>query len=59
MKRYKVTWEFLNSRGEWVPDDLTNNGEGFTIDEAEAVAYQVGTNLEGYAMNICVVEVTQ
>lgn len=32
---YKVTYEFRNELGQWKEDYLNNNGEGFTLEEAE------------------------
>lgn len=37
MKRYKVVFEFLNSNGAWVCDDLSDNGKGFNIADAEYI----------------------
>lgn len=36
--KYRVTFEFLNCLGNWVEDDLSNNGAGFTQEEAEQLA---------------------
>lgn len=34
MKKYKVTFEFLNSLGVWKSDYLSNNEIGFSYPEA-------------------------
>ena len=39
--RYKVVFQFMNERGEWKDDTLTNNGKGFTIGAAEDIARQL------------------
>lgn len=36
--KYKVVYMFLNSYGIMKVDDLSDNGLGFTFDEANAVA---------------------
>ena len=38
MALYKVTFEFLNERGEWRRDYLDNNGNGYTLKAATEVA---------------------
>lgn len=35
---YKVVFEFLNPQGRWVEDDLSNNGAGFSLEEADYIA---------------------
>lgn len=40
-KMYKVTFDFRNSLGEWKTDYLNNNGDGFTLEDAEHIAYQL------------------
>ena len=40
MKRYAVNFQFYNN-SEWIDDDLTNNGEGFTREEANFIAQQI------------------
>lgn len=45
-KKYKVTFEFRNSLGEWETDYLNNNGYGFTLNDAEHIAYQLRCNGE-------------
>lgn len=42
--RYMVTFEFLNGEGEWIRDNLSNNGEGMALPEARAVATQIRHN---------------
>lgn len=41
MKKYIVTFEFQNGLGEWVADCMTNNGAGFTEEDARYVAWQI------------------
>lgn len=41
MKKFRVVFEFLNNNNEWVEDDLSNNGAGFTTEEAENVLQQL------------------
>ena len=38
---YKVIFDFINSAGEQRTDDLNNNGRGFTLDDAQYIAYQL------------------
>lgn len=38
---YKVIFDFLNSTGEWKTDYLDNNGSGFTLADADHIAYQL------------------
>lgn len=40
--KYRIIYEFLNCLGDWVEDALTNNGEGFTQEEAEQLV--IGLN---------------
>lgn len=35
---YKVVFEFLNTLGAWVQDDFTNNGQGFSLEDADYLA---------------------
>ena len=37
MERYQVIYTFLNFNGDEKEDFLDNNGQGFTIEEAENV----------------------
>ena len=39
--KYMVRFEFLNKLGEWVPEVLSNDGTGFTKEEAENVLKQL------------------
>lgn len=39
--KYKVEFFFVNSSGILKVDDLSDNGEGFTIDEANSVAFEL------------------
>lgn len=43
-KKCKVVFEFLNARGAWMPDELSNNGKGFTARQAQEVATMIRTN---------------
>ena len=38
MERYQVIYTFLNFNGDEKEDFLDNNGQGFTIEEAENVS---------------------
>lgn len=38
---YKVTFDFLNTAGDWITTYLDNNGDGFTLEDAEHIAYQL------------------
>ena len=38
---YKVTFDFLNAAGDWITTYLDNNGDGFTLEDAENIAYQL------------------
>lgn len=40
-KLYKVIFDFYNNRGEWKTDYLNNNDDGFTLEDAEYIAYQL------------------
>jgi hypothetical protein len=40
-KRYKVTFEFKNRHGKWNTDDMSNNGKGFSENEAQRVIEQL------------------
>ena len=44
MKRYKITFEFLNDYGKWIAADLTNNGKGFTYEEANRCLHDLETD---------------
>ncbi len=46
MCKYKVTFEVLAPNGWWHDDDLTNNGKGFTYEDAEDIARQLRTSAE-------------
>lgn len=39
--KYKVTFEFLNSEGNWVKDSLSDNGKGYSLSDAKQVADQI------------------
>lgn len=52
--RYIVTYEFLADQREWVQDTLTNNGEGFTIEDARSVAEQLCKNTVCRTRNVTV-----
>ena len=41
---YKVTFDFLNTAGAWIATYLDNNGDGFTLEDAEQIAYQLEHN---------------
>lgn len=41
MKKYAVNFQFYNDNGEWHDDELNNNGEGFTREEANSIAQQI------------------
>ena len=36
--KYRVTFDYCTSWGEWVENDFTGNGEGYTREEAEQLA---------------------
>lgn len=40
-KMYKVTFEFRNRLGEWETDYFSNNDNGFTLEDAEYIAYRL------------------
>lgn len=42
--KYKVTFEFLNSEGNWVKDSLSDNGKGYSLSDAKQVADQIRIN---------------
>ncbi len=45
MEKFKVVFEFYSEyHREWVEEELTNNGEGFSRDDAEYVAYDLKGN---------------
>lgn len=39
--KYIVRFEFKNDYGEWKKDYFSNNGQGWTIRDAEAIASQL------------------
>lgn len=41
MTRYIVRFEFNNEHGEWKEDYYSNNGNGWTLRDAEAIAEQL------------------
>lgn len=40
-RTFKVTFRFRNDLGQWMWDSLSNNGKGFTREDAEDVARQL------------------
>lgn len=55
--KYKVTFEFLNSEGKWIKDNLSDNGKGFTLSDAKQVANQIRINSITDVRNLKVEEV--
>lgn len=55
--KYKVTFEFLNSEGNWVKDSLSDNGKGYSISDAKQVANQIRINSIMDVRNLKVEEV--
>lgn len=35
--KYKVTFEFRNCLGKWINDELADNGEGFSYEDARRI----------------------
>ena len=54
--KFKVTYEMKNKLGEWVADELTNNGKGFNIYDATAIAQQLRETSLGPTRNVYVVK---
>ncbi len=51
--KYIVRFEFKNEYGEWKKDYFSNNGQGWTIREAEEIADQLKRE---YIRNITIEE---
>lgn len=41
MDKYIVSFEFRNEYGVWIPDAITNNGDGMSLQEALHVAFSL------------------
>ena len=41
---HKVVFDFVNDLGEWKTDSLTNDGFGFTMEDAKSIADQLRQN---------------
>lgn len=49
MKKYRVIFEFRTG-GVWSGDYFSNNGEGFTYNEALYIAHSIANGLDGMAV---------
>jgi len=59
--KYKIEYDFMNTDmlttdGKFHHTYLDNNGQGFTIEEAEELAYELIRSNAGYNRNIEIVE---
>ena len=54
--KFKVTYEMRNKLGEWITDELTNNGKGFNFYDATAIAQQLRSSSLGPTRNVLIVK---
>ena len=59
MRRYKIVFEVLAPNGWWHDDEITNNGKGFSYENAEHIANQLRTSSDNGIQhdNVRVVEI--
>lgn len=57
--KYEVRFQFKNSLGEWKDDYLNNNGKGFTMEEAEAVALDLVNTSVVITRNVHIVKLNE
>jgi hypothetical protein len=58
MRKYKITFEVKAPNGWWHDDDLTNNGKGFTYEEAKCIAADMRIPAEN-GIQLCNVRVVE